>query len=132
MCTSFFHKLDKYNPNIDLHAIFLVEINKCNLKIWAIMTYSVIFLTLKSVIYGHYVLRTDFGHSYHKCCCPDNQRSRPFLNQCHSLKYKIAETCSLIFYYSNMLDAKYVIYGHYLKQCSFKLMKTLLEKTIHW
>ena len=31
-----------------------------------------------------------------------------------------------------MLDAKYVIYGHYLKQCSFKLMKKLLEKTIHW
>ena len=53
MCTSFFHKLDKYNPNIDLH-IFLVEINKYNLKIWANMTYSVIFLTVKSVIYGHY------------------------------------------------------------------------------
>ena len=54
MCTSFFHKLDKYNLNIDLHTIFLVEINKYNLKIWAIMTYSVIFLTLKSVINGHY------------------------------------------------------------------------------
>ena len=52
MCTSFFHNLDKYNPNIDLHTIILVEINKYNLKIWANMTYSVIFLTLKSVIYG--------------------------------------------------------------------------------
>ena len=38
-----FHKLDKYNPNIDLHTIFLVEINKYNLKISANMTYSVIF-----------------------------------------------------------------------------------------
>ena len=66
MCTSFIHKLDKSNPNSDLHTIYLVEINKYNLKIRAIMTYSVIFVTLKSVIYGHYVLRTDFGHSYHK------------------------------------------------------------------
>ena len=64
----FFHKLDKYNPNIDLHTICLVEIKKYNLKRLTIMTYSVIFLTLKSVIYGHYVLRTDFGRSYHKCC----------------------------------------------------------------
>ena len=64
----FLSQFDKYNPNIDLHTIFLVEINKYNLKIWANMTYSVIFLTLKSVIYGHYVLRTDFGRSYHKCC----------------------------------------------------------------
>ena len=47
MCTSFFHKLDKYNPNIDLHTIFLVEINKYNLKIWAIMTYSVIFFKIE-------------------------------------------------------------------------------------
>ena len=47
----FIHKLDKYNQNTDLHTIYLVEINKYNLKIWAIMTYSVIFLTLKSVIY---------------------------------------------------------------------------------
>ena len=49
----FLSQFDKYNPNIDLHTIFLVEINKYNLKIWANMTYSVIFLTLKSVIYGH-------------------------------------------------------------------------------
>ena len=50
MCTSFIHKLDKYNPNTDLHTIYLVEINKYSLKIWASMTYSVISLTLKSVI----------------------------------------------------------------------------------
>ena len=47
---SFIHKLDKSNPNTDLHTIYLVEINKYNQKIWVIMTYSVIFLTLKSVI----------------------------------------------------------------------------------
>ena len=52
----FLLQIRKYNPNIDLHNIFFVEINKHNLKIWANMTYSVIFLTLKSVIYGHYVL----------------------------------------------------------------------------
>ena len=68
MCKSFIHKLDKSNPNSDLPTIYLVEINKYNLKKWAIMTYSVIFLTLKSVIYGHYVLQTDFGRSYHKYC----------------------------------------------------------------
>ena len=43
----FFHKLDKYNPNIDLHTIFWVEINKYNLKIWANMTYSVIFFNIE-------------------------------------------------------------------------------------
>ena len=43
MCTSFIHKLDKYNPNSDLHTIYMDEINKYDLKIWAIMTYSVIF-----------------------------------------------------------------------------------------
>ena len=64
----FNHKLDKYNPNTDLHNIYLVKINKYNLKIWASVTYSVIFLTLKSVVYGHYLLWTDFGRSYHKCC----------------------------------------------------------------
>ena len=79
MCTSFFHKLGKYNPNIDLHTFFLVEINKYNLKIWAIMTYSVIFLTLKSVIYGHYVLRTDFDRSYHKCCWKTTEAADLFL-----------------------------------------------------
>ena len=35
--------IHKSNQNTDLHTIYLVEINKYNLKIWAIMTYSVIF-----------------------------------------------------------------------------------------
>ena len=35
-------------------------------------------LTLKSVIYGHYVLRTDFGHSYHKCCSKTTEEADLF------------------------------------------------------
>ena len=79
MCTSFIHKLDKSYPNTDLHTIYLVKINKYNLKIWAIMTYSVIFVTLKSVIYGHYVLPTDFGRSYYKCCWKTTEEADLFL-----------------------------------------------------
>ena len=46
MCTSFIHKLDKSNPNTDWYNINVVEINKYNLKKWAIMTYSVIFFNI--------------------------------------------------------------------------------------
>ena len=49
------------DPNTDLHTIYLVGSNKYNIQTWAIMTCFCNFMTLTSVIYGHYILRTDFG-----------------------------------------------------------------------
>ena len=62
-----FHSHIRYYPNTDLHTINLVGSNKYNIKTWAIITCFCNFMTLTSVIYGHYILRTDFGCSYQKC-----------------------------------------------------------------
>ena len=51
------HTLGKDGPNTDLHTIHLVGSNTYNIKTWAIMTCFCNFMTLTSVIYGHYILR---------------------------------------------------------------------------
>ena len=43
----FLSQIRQIKPKYSFTYYFLVEINKYNLKIWANMTYSVIFLTLK-------------------------------------------------------------------------------------
>ena len=62
-----FHShIRKNDPNTDLHTIYLVGSNKYNIKTWAIVTCFCTFIKLTKVIYGLYILRTDFGRSYHK------------------------------------------------------------------
>ena len=57
------------------------------------------FLTLKSVIYGHYILLTDFGRSYHKCCWKTTEEAEAdlFLISATHWNKKNREACSLIF-----------------------------------